>query len=206
MPTFSIKNHRLYRDGKPVDYYPSPNVGRPITPRIVVIHYTGDNGFKGAISWLTASVSGVSAHLVIAKNGEVVQLVPFNVAAWHAGASEYNGEQGVNSFSIGIENVGVGDEWPDAQVEVIRDVLSALSHAYDIEDIVGHEDVAPGRKVDPGPNFPWDKVTAGEAELAPKPELPPVEFMPKPPEVELPPVPEPANPTFWEWLWKRLAG
>jgi len=68
----------------------------------------------------------------------------------------------VNSFSIGIENQGVGDEWPEAQVTANRQVVEALMRAYpDIIDVVGHEDVSPGRKVDPGPNFPWDDVWMG---------------------------------------------
>jgi N-acetyl-anhydromuramoyl-L-alanine amidase len=98
---------------------------------------------------------------VIAKDGTVTQLVPFNRRAWHAGVSSWNGESvgnSVNSFAIGIENVGTGDSWPDAQVEAISLVTQALVLAYDLDDVVGHSDVAPGRKVDPGPNFPWSKV------------------------------------------------
>lgn len=158
---FEVREHLLYQDGVPVPFEGSPNVGREITPQLIVIHYTGSNSMQGAVSWLTTPRSQVSAHLVVGKDGSVVQLVLFNVAAWHAGRSEYNGQRGVNSFSIGIENVGVGDEWPEAQVVANREIIKALSKFYNIVDIVGHQDVAPGRKVDPGPNYPWDQVTQG---------------------------------------------
>jgi N-acetylmuramoyl-L-alanine amidase len=130
-----------------------------MTPTLIVIHYTGDNSEGGAISWLCAPQSSVSAHLVVNKEGGVTQLVPFNLAAWHAGRSEYQGRSGVNSFSVGIENVGIGDEWPEAQVEANRAIIAALFAAYPIADVVGHQDVAPGRKADPGPNYPWERVT-----------------------------------------------
>lgn len=155
-----IRENFLFVDGAQVEFRESPNVGREIVPRIIVIHYTGDNSMEGAVSWLCARQSGVSAHLVIGKDGSIVQLVPFNIAAWHAGRSDYNGQANVNAFSVGIENVGIGDDWPEAQVTAIREVIKALFVAYPMEDVVGHEDVAPGRKVDPGPNFPWDKVTS----------------------------------------------
>lgn len=155
-----VRDHLLFIDGTQVTFQESPNAGREITPTLIVIHYTGDDSMEGGLSWLCAKRSGVSAHLLIGKDGSIVQLVPFNRVAWHAGRSDYNGRANVNSFSIGIENVGIGDEWPDAQVEVNRAVIETLFAAYPIEDVVGHSDVAPGRKVDPGPLYPWDKVTA----------------------------------------------
>lgn len=155
-----VRDNMLFVDGVQVPFRESPNVGREITPTLVVIHYTGDNSMEGAVSWLCAKRSGVSAHLVIGKDGSIVQLVPFNVVAWHAGRSDYNGRANVNSFSVGIENVGVGDYWPPEQVEVNRAIIAALFAAYPVEDVVGHSDVAPGRKVDPGPLYPWDKVTS----------------------------------------------
>lgn len=156
---YTIENHRLMQDGKMVAQKPSPNHGGQIVPELVVIHYTGDHG-TGGLNWLTQKGSGVSAHLWISKKGEVIQLLPFNVCAWHAGKSEYDGRPGCNNFSIGIENQGVGNFWPDEQIEANRAIIEALSEAYQIEDIVGHEDVAipAGRKVDPGQNYPWEKV------------------------------------------------
>jgi len=157
---FKVIEHYLYKDDDLVEQRPSPNHGRGISPRLIVIHYTGDNSCEGALSWLVNSRGdeAVSAHLVIDKDGTVYQLLPFHTAAWHAGRSEWNGESGVNSFSIGIENVGVGGTWPAEQIEANRAVIAALYAAYPIEDVVGHSDVAPGRKPDPGPNFPWDEV------------------------------------------------
>jgi N-acetylmuramoyl-L-alanine amidase len=155
-----VRDHYLFVDDLPVQYRESPNHGGEMEPRLIVIHYTGDDSCEGAVSWLCARQSGVSAHLVIDKDGTVYQLLRFNVKAWHAGKSDYNGEPNVNSFSVGIECVGVGDYWPDEQVEAIRAVVAALFKAYPMTDVVGHQDVAPGRKPDPGPNFPWDRVTA----------------------------------------------
>jgi len=156
---WEVKGHYLYVDSQRVPFRESPNRGRVMVPTLIVIHYTGDNSMAGAVSWLCAERSGVSAHLVIGKDGSIYQLVPFNMVAWHAGQSDYNGRANVNAFSVGIENVGLGDSWPVAQVEANRAIIAALFAAYPIEDVVGHEDVAPGRKPDPGPNFPWDRVT-----------------------------------------------
>jgi N-acetylmuramoyl-L-alanine amidase len=154
-----VHDNMLFVNGQQVEFRESPNVGRKITPTIIVIHYTGDNSMEGAVSWLCAAQSGVSAHLVIGKDGSIVQLVPFNMVAWHA-RGHYNGLS-VNSHSIGIENVGIGDSWPDEQVEAIRAVVEVLFAAYPVNDVIGHVDIpdrTPG-KSDPGPNFPWDKVT-----------------------------------------------
>jgi N-acetylmuramoyl-L-alanine amidase len=153
-----IIDNFLFVDGQQVEYRPSPNHGHKIIPSLIVIHYTGDDSLEGALSWLCSPQSGVSAHLVVDKDGKVYQLLPLNVAGWHAGISDYNGRSQVNSFSVGIENVGRGDDWPDAQVEANRTVVEAIYAAYSIEDTVGHQDVAPGRKSDPGPNYPWDRV------------------------------------------------
>lgn len=162
---YSVKDHLLFLDDQQVEYRQSPNHGREITPSLIVIHYTATPGLASPLSWLCNKAAKASAHLIVDKDGTAYQLLPFNIAAWHAGESEYNGESvngSVNSFSIGIENVGMGDEWPEAQVEANRAILEALSNAYTIRDIVGHEDVAipAGRKTDPGPNYPWDKVTS----------------------------------------------
>jgi N-acetylmuramoyl-L-alanine amidase len=154
---FSVENHRLLKDDNFVSTKISPNHSGIINPKIIVIHYTGDNGI-GGLQWLTKKGSNVSAHLWIAKTGVVWQLLPFNVRAWHAGVSEWDGRSDVNSWSIGIENQGCGDVWPEAQIQTNISVIIALHKAYPITATVGHCDVAPGRKVDPGPNYPWDKI------------------------------------------------
>lgn len=160
---YEVKDHWLYKDGEMVSVKPSPNYGGVITPEMVVIHYTGDNG-TGGLQWLTSKGSNVSAHLWIAKTGVIWQVLPFNIRAWHAGVSEYDGRSDCNSWSIGIENQGIGDSWPEAQIQANIGVLVALHKAYQINYVVGHSDVAPGRKVDPGPLYPWERIYAGLAD------------------------------------------
>jgi N-acetylmuramoyl-L-alanine amidase len=157
--TYTVKNHLLYKGNERVSYKLSPNRGGVIKPELVVIHYTGDNG-TGGLNWLTTKGSGVSAHLWIAKTGIVWQLLPFNIRGWHAGRSEYDGRGDVNSWSVGIENQGLGDVWPEKQIQANIDVIKALCAVYDIVDLVGHDEVAipEGRKVDPGERYPWRRI------------------------------------------------
>ena len=101
----------------------------------------------------------VSAHALIRRDGQVVQYVPFGARAWHAGQSEYRGRPACNDFSIGIELEGTDDvPYTDAQYEQLALVAQALLATYPLlsaTHIVGHSDVAPGRKTDPGPAFDW---------------------------------------------------
>lgn len=104
----------------------------------------------------------VSAHLLIRRDGQVVQFVPFAFRAWHAGKSVWLGREACNDYSIGIECEGT-DEVPyeDAQYETLRELLPMLLAAYPAitpDRIVGHSDVAPGRKTDPGPSFDWRRL------------------------------------------------
>jgi N-acetylmuramoyl-L-alanine amidase len=159
---YVVKNNGiLYKGNNRVSSKDSPNHGGEIEPELIVIHYTRDNG-TGGLEWLCSSESGVSAHLWIGKSGEVWQLLPFNIRAWHAGVSSWNGQavgNSVNAFSIGIENQGTGDDWPEKQVTANRQIVEALIKFYPgIVDVAGHSDVAPIRKKDPGPNYPWSKV------------------------------------------------
>lgn len=162
MTEFSIKNHLLYLDGERVNYKLSPNHGKVISPELVVIHYTASDDLASTVKWLCTpqGKKSVSSHLVIARTGQVWQLLPFNLRGFHAGESEYDGRQGVNNFSVGIENMGWGKDWPDVQIEANIGVIKALCAAYDIIDLVGHDEVAipEGRKVDPGPKYPWKRI------------------------------------------------
>lgn len=104
----------------------------------------------------------VSAHLLVRRDGEVVQFVSFNDRAWHAGRSSWQGRDACNDYSIGIECEGA-DEVPygDAQYARLRELLPMLQASYPAitpDRIVGHSDVAPGRKTDPGPSFDWTRV------------------------------------------------
>ncbi len=101
----------------------------------------------------------VSSHLVIARDGEVTQYVKFTDRAWHAGVSRYAGREACNDFSVGVELEGT-DELPyePVQYRVLAEVIAALCAAYpglSPERVVGHSDIAPGRKTDPGPAFDW---------------------------------------------------
>ena len=106
----------------------------------------------------------VSSHLLIRRDGEPVQYVPFHERAWHAGASSYQGRERCNDFSVGIELEGA-DEIPyePAQYRVLSAVILALCEAYpslSLTRIAGHSDIAPGRKTDPGPAFDWQRLYA----------------------------------------------
>jgi AmpD protein len=112
-----------------------------------------------------AEVAGfrVSAHLLIRRDGEVVQFVSLNDRAWHAGKSSWQGREACNDYSIGIECEGSDDiPYDDSQYAALRNLLPMLLDAYPAitaERIVGHSDVAPGRKTDPGPSFDWTRVS-----------------------------------------------
>ncbi len=107
----------------------------------------------------------VSAHLLIDRRGELTQFVPFNRRAWHAGASNFKGRDQCNDYSIGIELEGTDDlAYTDVQYEVLRQVTETLIAAYPgltKDRIVGHCDIAPGRKTDPGAAFDWPRYLAG---------------------------------------------
>jgi N-acetyl-anhydromuramoyl-L-alanine amidase len=104
----------------------------------------------------------VSSHLLVRRDGEVVQFVPFRMRAWHAGASQYEGRAACNDFSIGIELEGTDDApYEVAQYTATAQVIRALLSAYPLlaaRRIVGHSDIAPGRKTDPGPAFHWSQL------------------------------------------------
>jgi AmpD protein len=101
----------------------------------------------------------VSAHFLIKRNGELIQFVSCIDRAWHAGESSYQGKENCNDFSIGIELEG-DDETPfeDDQYIKLIELLGCLKKEYNIQDIVGHSDIAPSRKTDPGPLFDWKKI------------------------------------------------
>ncbi len=101
----------------------------------------------------------VSSHFLIRRDGELVQFVGCNERAWHAGASSWKGRDRCNDFSIGIELEGTDDvPYAAAQYTMLARLLRALRRAYPIVDVVGHSDVAPGRKTDPGAAFDWPRL------------------------------------------------
>ncbi len=104
----------------------------------------------------------VSSHVLIRRDGAIIQYVPFHLRAWHAGASEYCGKQACNDFSIGIELEGTDDlAYEDVQYKTLARLVTELRRNYPgiaKDAITGHSDIAPGRKTDPGPAFVWDTL------------------------------------------------
>ncbi len=183
-------------DGAPVAFRESPNWthGTFLEPEYLVMHFTAGRHAASAVDWFLDPAAQASAHLVIGRDGDVTQLVRFDRIAWHAGVSRWNGRQGLNRWSIGIEldnpgrltraDVGRWRAWfggeytdadiiqqphrddpvgtppsgwlpyPDVQLEAAFAAAEALVAAYGLRDVVGHDDVAPLRKSDPGPAFP----------------------------------------------------
>ena len=178
-----------------IQHVESPDHGGLITPEAIVIHYTGAGSAEGSINWLSSKDSvPVSAHVVIDRNGSVIQLVPFCQQAWHAGKSQWQDRPRLNEWSIGIELANFGplqsaqsgyaktpkgtllmpreiysgphdnpscsvimwEAYPHVQVLSCMSLCLALTKAYNINLVLGHSDVSPDRKIDPGPAFPME--------------------------------------------------
>ena len=160
---------------------PSPNFDpRTGPPSLLVMHYTGMQTGEEAIARLRDPEARVSSHYVVEEDGRVFRLVPEERRAWHAGASYWRGRRNVNGDSIGIEIVNPGHEWgyrafPEAQVAAVIALTADIRSRWEIEDrdIVGHADVAPGRKDDPGELFPWKRLAQGGHGLWAEPDAAP---------------------------------
>lgn len=155
--------------------------------RFLVIHFTsGASGQSSINFWKTPEAKGASAHLVIERDGTVIQCRPFNRTCGHAGKSRWKGFDGLNACSIGIELANAGDdsklcrkwsklplvkarhknetttkEWetyPEEQVQACIEVAKLLVARYKLDDVIGHDDIAPSRKNDPGPAFPMGRL------------------------------------------------
>ena len=106
----------------------------------------------------------VSSHFLVRRDGELVQFVPLERRAWHAGASSWRGRGRCNDFSVGIELEGTDDSpFEDPQYAALARLLIDLQTKLPLRDIVGHSDIAPGRKTDPGPRFDWPRLLAALA-------------------------------------------
>jgi len=164
---------------RPIRDRPSPNHdARPGARAIdmLVLHYTGMPSAAAALDRLTDAAAKVSAHYLIDEDGAVWRLVPEARRAWHAGVACWAGERDVNGLSIGIELVNPGHEFgyrpfPDAQMAALealaRDILAR--HPIPAARVLGHSDVAPGRKTDPGELFDWRRLAAAGIGLWPEP-------------------------------------
>nr|WP_126175536.1 N-acetylmuramoyl-L-alanine amidase [Tsuneonella rigui] len=145
---------------------PSPNWDeRKLPISMVVLHYTEMASADDALARLTDPEAKVSAHYLISEAGEVIRLVDEDKRAWHAGLSYWRGHPDVNSASIGIELDHPGHalgyrEFSEAQFAALVPLLARIVQQYDVPraNVVGHSDVAPARKIDPGELFPWDRL------------------------------------------------
>ena len=149
---------------------PSPNFNdRQLPISMVVLHYTEMKPVETALERLTDADAGVSAHYLITEEGEVIQLVSEEKRAWHAGVSYWRGTKDVNSASIGIELDHPGHDpanggyrgFSEEQFEALIPLLARIVKDNDIarSNVVGHSDIAPMRKTDPGELFPWERLS-----------------------------------------------
>jgi N-acetylmuramoyl-L-alanine amidase len=145
---------------------PSPNFdARSAPPDMVVLHYTGMISGGAALARLRDPQAKVSAHYLVEEDGRIFALAPEGRRAWHAGVSFWKGERDINAVSIGVELVNPGHEWgyrpfPEAQITALSELLDDIRSRWTIPDsrILGHSDVAPARKQDPGELFPWARL------------------------------------------------
>ncbi len=200
--SYTIAGDQLKHEGQPVDQVPSIFVGSRFAkaPRIAVIHFTFGGTARSSAQWFRDKRNpGSSAHFVIERDGEVIQCVPLDRVAWHAGKSRWRDLVGLNAHSIGIElaNWGYlkksGDGWschtgiripapvmarhrngnpdgsrqplgwepyPQAQFDAAVAVTRALVDSFGITEVIGHDDIAPTRKWDPGPAFDMARFRA----------------------------------------------
>ncbi len=154
---------------------PSPNYDeRHRSIDTIILHYTGMETGKAALERLQNSEAKVSAHYLVEENGDVYQLVEEACRAWHAGASCWHGEIDINARSIGIEIVNPGHgfgyrDFPEAQIDAVIVLLKDIHTRHKISParVLGHSDVAPRRKEDPGEKFPWQRLADEGLALAP---------------------------------------
>ena len=189
-----IEKHLLLAEaGDNITIEKSPNQSSLVSPIYLIMHYTAGASLDGAVKWFKNPEAKASAHLVIGRDGQIVQMVPFNKKAWHAGKSSWGNLEHMNQYSIGIELVNAGrlhrrsdgkwvnwanniipdeevteaihksestvsgwHEYTEAQINAAIKVASLLNSIYQFTDVLGHEDVSPGRKSDPGPLFPMN--------------------------------------------------
>ncbi|MEM6411787.1 MAG: N-acetylmuramoyl-L-alanine amidase [Pseudomonadota bacterium] len=149
----------------------SPNYNqRQVPVDMLMLHYTGMETGEAALKRLCDPEAAVSAHYMVWEDGQVTQLVDEEKRAWHAGVGSWQGDTDLNSHSVGIEIVNGGHNVPladgslppypkeqiESVIELSRDIIGR--HAIPRSRIVGHSDVSPGRKIDPGEHFPWQRL------------------------------------------------
>ncbi len=151
-PLADIRQHR------------SPNCGPRrdgLEPSLIVIHHTAMENAHAALERLCDPAAEVSAHYLVCASGEVVQMVPEELRAWHAGVGSWAGLGDINSRSIGIELDNRGaTPFAAAQMDALERLLRGIMARWNIaaDGVIGHSDMAPGRKTDPGPHFDWQRL------------------------------------------------
>jgi N-acetylmuramoyl-L-alanine amidase len=146
----------------------SPNFdARRAPPDMLILHYTGMPSGEAALERLCDPEAKVSAHYLVEEDGRVFALVEEARRAWHAGVSSWRGDSDINARSIGVEIVNPGHEFgyrpfPEVQIAALIDLVGEIRERWTIDDalILGHSDVAPRRKQDPGELFPWRGLAA----------------------------------------------
>ncbi len=151
-----------------INKYKSPNFDKRkkgLKIKHIILHYTGMKSDIEALEYLCSQKNKVSSHFLVNKSGKIYSLVDLKKRAWHAGKSYWKGEIDINSSSIGIEIDNSGkilnfEKYPKKQILALLGLLKYLKQKYQINDsnILGHSDVAPYRKIDPGEKFPWKKL------------------------------------------------
>ncbi|MEL6857273.1 MAG: N-acetylmuramoyl-L-alanine amidase [Pseudomonadota bacterium] len=163
-----------------IEAHPSPNFNdRKYPIDMLVLHYTGMETGQAALDRMCDPAAEVSAHYMVWEDGRIAQLVGEDKRAWHAGVSSWQGDEDLNSRSIGIEIVNGGHDWPlsggalppypEVQIEAVIKLCQGILARWDIPQsrIVGHSDVAPARKDDPGEHFPWARCASAGIGLWP---------------------------------------
>ena len=158
--------------------YKSPNYSRRNslnTIDTIILHYTGMDSAKSALNYLCNEKSKVSAHYFIDEKGKLLQLVEDDKVAWHAGVSKWLDRKNLNETSIGIELVNPGHkygyrEFTIEQYEILEKLIKFLINKYDIkiDRILGHSDIAPSRKLDPGEKFDWHRLAKKNLSIWPE--------------------------------------
>lgn len=155
---------------------PSPNFNeRTRAVSLIVLHYTGMESGDAALERMRDTAAAVSAHYMVEEDGRIFYLVDEAKRAWHAGVSEWAGETDINSISIGIEIVNGGHEfglpdYPKAQIDAVTSLTKEIMarHSVPPHRVVGHSDIAPDRKQDPGEKFPWQQLAEAGCAIWPK--------------------------------------
>lgn len=182
-------------------WHPSPNFGPRrdgLRPALVVLHYTEMASAEAALARLRDPAAEVSAHYLIGRDGRLWQLVDEEHRAWHAGAGSWQGRDDVNSRSIGIELDNDGrSPFREPQMARLETLLPAILARWSIPPagVIAHSDMAPGRKIDPGPRFDWarlarqglafDSTEPGDPNAPLGPSLDALGYPPAPPDIRL---------------------